>query len=65
MKITFEPKMGAEIYIAEDGDFCFEQEDAKVYLTIGQIRGLMKKMPELLKLADDKRTEHLRKTGVQ
>lgn len=65
MKLTFEPKKGVEISIADDGDFCFEQDASKVFMSIGQVRGFMKKLPDLLKVADDKRAAHLRQSEVQ
>jgi len=64
VKVIFEPKLGLEVTIVEDGDFCLSQESSKIFVSIGQMRGLMKKMPDLLKLADEKRSMHLSKSEV-
>lgn len=64
MKVIFEPKLGLEVNIAEDGDFMLSQTNNVIYVSIGQMRGLMKKMPDLLKLADEKRSMHLSKSEV-
>lgn len=65
MKVVFEPKLGLEISIAEDGDICLTQDSNKVFINIGQMRGLMKKMPDLLKEADLKRADYLNQREVR
>jgi len=65
MKVKFEPKLGLEITITEGGDFSLKQDSDMVLVTIGQMRGLMKKMPDLLKVADEKRANYLSQSEVE
>jgi hypothetical protein len=65
MKITFEPKLGLDISISNDGDFVLSQTNNVIYVSIGQMRTLAKKLPDLMKVADEKRSEHLNQGEVR
>ena len=61
----FEPKLGLEVTITENGDISLKQDSDMVLVTIGQMRGLIKKMPDLLKAADEKRANYLSQSEVR